>query len=277
MTTEAPPGQVITVTQRLLDGVQAAPSRGERRALAAGPAQAACSYDELAATVRAAAAGLAWRGLQPREAVGLLLPDAASYAVAAHAVRAAGGVPSPVAAGLTAAEMAGQLTDCAARLLLTAPPLDAIAQAAAERSRVRQVISFGGAPGTIDFGALLGTGTLWPAPARRQDLSLLPYSRTPDGLAPVPVSHDDMRGLLRRLEAAVPIGETDVVLAVPPADGGAAYTALLDLALLRGATVVAARPAELAAAADAHAATTVLTPEGCSPLKPPGRRCPPQA
>lgn len=266
MTTEAPPGQVITVTQRLLDGVRAAPSRGERRALAGGPAATACSYAELAATVRAAAAGLAWRGLQPREAVGLLLPDAASYAVGAHAVRAAGGVPSPVASGLTAAEMAGQLTDCAARLLLTAPPLDAIAQAAAERSRVRQVISFGGAPGTIDFGALLGTGTLRPAPARRQELSLLPYSRTQHILVPAPVTHDDMHGLLRRLDAEVPIGETDVVLAVPPADGGGRYTALLDLALLRGATVVAARQGELAAAAQAHAATAVLTPEGYSRL-----------
>jgi non-ribosomal peptide synthetase component E (peptide arylation enzyme) len=263
VTTKAPPGQIITVTQRLLD---VALSRGRRSALVS--AETSCSYAEFAFRVQAAAAGLAWRGLQPGEAAGVFLPDAACYATALHAVRAAGGVPSPVAAGLTVDEIATQLTDCGARLLLTAPPLDTAAQAAAERSRVRQVISFGEAPGTIEFGALLRTGTLPPAPAQPQDWSLIPYSRAPDGTPhSAPVSHDDMSGLLRRLAAEVPIRETDVVLAIPPADPGRSYTALLDHALLSGATVVVADAGEadgLAAAAGAHGVTAVLTPDGCA-------------
>ena len=145
---EAPLGEV-TVTQRLL---AKAPSRGEHRALVGGPADPACSYTELAATVQAAAAGLAWRGLQPRDVIGVYVPDAACYVLAAHAIRAAGGVPTPVATGLTVPEIAGQLADCGARMLLTAPPLASTALAAADRSWVRQVISFGEAPGTVPGG-----------------------------------------------------------------------------------------------------------------------------
>ena len=145
--------------------------------------------------------GLAWRGLQPRDVIGVYVPDAACYVLAAHAIRAAGGVPTPVATGLTVPEIAGQLADCGARMLLTAPPLASSALAAADRSWVRQVISFGEAPGTIQFRALLGMGTLQPAAARAHDPALLPYARNPDGmLSPAPVSHHDMSGLLRRLE-----------------------------------------------------------------------------
>lgn len=161
--TEAPVGEA-TVTQRLL---AAAPARGGHRALVGGPAVPAYGYADLAAIVQAAAAGLAWRGLQPRDVVGVYVPDAACYVLAAHAIRAAGGVPSPVAAGLSVPEIAGQLADCGARMLLTAPPLAAAALAAADRSWVRQVISFGEAPDAIQFGALLGMGTLAAASDRK--------------------------------------------------------------------------------------------------------------
>jgi len=123
MTTTGTPMPELAVTQRLLG---LAPARGSHQALA-GPANRAYSYGELAAAIQAAAAGLAWRGLHPRDVVGVHVPDAVCYALATHAIRAAGGVPSPVAAGLTVPEMAGQLADCGARMLLTAPPLAAAA------------------------------------------------------------------------------------------------------------------------------------------------------
>src|SRR5258707_130100 len=89
MTSTEAAGGEVTVTQRLL---AAAPSRGEHRALVGGPADPAYGYAELAATVQAAAAGLAWRGLQPRDVMGVYVPDAACYVLAAHAIRAAGGL-----------------------------------------------------------------------------------------------------------------------------------------------------------------------------------------
>src|ERR1022692_976298 len=110
---DAPVGEA-TVTQRLLDLAQ---TRGDRRALAGGADGESFTYAELAATVQSAAAGLAWRGVQPRDIVGVYVPDAVSYVLATHAIRAAGGVPTPVAASLTVPEIAGQLADCGARML----------------------------------------------------------------------------------------------------------------------------------------------------------------
>ena len=255
MGTEAPLGDV-TVTQRLL---AVAPPRGEHQALAGGPDSLACGYAGLAATVRAAASGLAWRGLQPGDVVGVYVPDAACYVFAAHAIRAAGGVPMPVAPALTVPEMAGQLADCGARMLLTAPPLAAAALAAADRSWVRQVISFGEAPGATQFGTLLRTGTLRPATGRPHDPALLPYPRQPDGrLGPAPLSHREMSALLHRLDLEAGISEKDVVLAGPPAGDGRCYTALLDHALLSGATVVAVGAEELASAADLYDGTAMI-------------------
>ncbi len=257
--TDAVAGEA-TVTQRLL---AAAPSRGGHRALVGGSADSACSYAELAATVQAAAAGLAWRGVQPRDAVGVYVPDAACYVLATHAIRAAGGVPSPVAAGLTVPEMAGQLADCGARMLLTAPPFAAAALAAADRSWVRQVVSFGEAPDAVQFAALLRAGTLTAAAGRASDPALLPYTRQPDGmLGPVPLSHHELAGLLCKLDTEAEVGENDVVLAAPPAGDGRSYTALLDHALLCGATIVAAHPEELAAAADTHHGTAMIAAGG---------------
>ena len=102
-------------------------------------------------------------------------------------------------------------------MLLTAPPLAAAALAAADRSWVRQVISFGDAPGAIGFGALLQAGALRRPRAAPGDPALLPYARTPGGvLTPEPVSHQDMSAMLLRLAADAEIGEKDVVLAAPP-------------------------------------------------------------
>src|SRR5712692_211130 len=114
MTTTGMPLPDVAVTQRLLGMARA---RGSHQALA-GRENRAYSYSELAAVIQAAAAGLAWRGLHPRDVVGVHVPDAVCYALAAHAIRAAGGVPSPVAAGLTAPEIAGQLAVCGAPMLL---------------------------------------------------------------------------------------------------------------------------------------------------------------
>ena len=233
---------------------------GSHQALA-GPANRAYSYGELAAAIQAAAAGLAWRGLHPRDVVGVHVPDAVCYALATHAIRAAGGVPSPVAAGLTVPEMAGQLADCGARMLLTAPPLAAAALAAADRSWVRQVISFADAPGATPFEALLKSGSLRAASGRRGDPALLPYVPLPDGtLGPVALTQRELTAELGRLAVLAEIAEQDVVIATPPAGDGRVYTVLLDHALLSGATVVAATLDALAATAAAWHATVAIVP-----------------
>lgn len=250
----------MTVTQRLLD---AAAAYGGRPALVARQPDQPYSFADLASTILRAAAGLAWRGLRPHDVVGIYVPDAASYVLACHAVSAAGGVPCPVSANLSIAETAGQLADCGARMLVTAAPLATAGLAAADRSWVRQVISFGDAPAATSFGSLLGLGSLHPPAARPHDLALLPYVRRADGaLHPSGVTHYDLAAELAQLDAAADITDQDVVLAAPPTGDGRAYTAFIDHALLHGATVVAASTDEMSVAAARHHGTAAIVPLG---------------
>jgi acyl-CoA synthetase (AMP-forming)/AMP-acid ligase II len=261
----------VTVTQRL---IAVAASRDAHTALVSAsgtpgqPAGEIYSYTRLAAIVQVAAAGLAWRGLQAKDPVGIHVPDAVSFVLAAHAVRAAGGVPCPVAPGLSVAEMAGQLAESGARMLITAPPLAEAALGAADRSWVRQVFSFGDAAATTPFTDLLGLGIMRAVGSRRHDIALLPFSRGQDGrLRPTPVSHIELTDRLDRIDVRAGFTDSDVVLVGPPAGDGLAYATLLDSALLCGATVIAVDARQLAgpAAADravAQRATAAIVPDG---------------
>ena len=125
MTVTDMPAPHATVTQRL---VGLSSDRGEHPALVGGTAAwpgGTLSHADLAVVLQSAAAGLAWRGLRSQDVVGVYVPDAVSYVLAVHAIRAAGGVPSPIGTASTIAMMARQLSDCGARLLVTADPLAA--------------------------------------------------------------------------------------------------------------------------------------------------------
>jgi acyl-CoA synthetase (AMP-forming)/AMP-acid ligase II len=244
--------------------ISAAAARADRPALiGAGARQEteAYSYRRFAATVEAAASGLARRGLQARDVVGILVPDAVSFILARHAVHAVGGVPTPIAPGLPLAEIAGQLTESGARMLITAPPLAETALAAADRSWVRQVFSFADAPGTTRFSDLLGLDIVRPVGARPDDMALMPFSRGPDGrLRPVPLSHAEAWIHLRQLDQHAGLTDGEVLLATPPGDDGLAYTLLMDSAMLRGATVVATCTVGLATAAAEYHGTVAMVP-----------------
>jgi acyl-CoA synthetase (AMP-forming)/AMP-acid ligase II len=234
-----------------------------------GPGGESYSYASFASTVQAAAAGLTWRGLRPRDVVGVMVADAVSFAVAMHAVRAAGGVPSPVNAALCAVETAGQLAESGARMVLTSSPLAEVALAAADRSWVRQVFSFSDAAGATRFSDLLGLDMIRPSRGRPEDVALLPFCRGEDDrLRPVPVTHREYIEALSLAERTARITDRDLVLAMPPAGDGLEYTTLLDSALLRGATVVAVRKQEVAMAAIAHQGTAAIVPRDAVALVP---------
>jgi non-ribosomal peptide synthetase component F len=254
----------VSVTRRL---VCVAADRAGRIALVGGarldggPGGETYTYASFAETVQAAAAGLTWRGLRARDVVGVLAPDAVSFAISMHAIRVAGGVPSPVDPKLCAVQTAGQLAESGARMVLTSPPLAEIALAAADRSWVRQVFSFADAAGTTRFGDLLGLDQIRPSRGRPEDTAMLPFSRGQDDrLRPVPVTHREYSEALRRSREATQLTGDDLVLAMPPAGDGLEYATLLDSALLAGATVVAVRKQEVAIAAITHRGTVAIVP-----------------
>jgi acyl-CoA synthetase (AMP-forming)/AMP-acid ligase II len=262
----------VSATRRL---VGACAERGARIAFIGGAhpdggaGGESISYASFACTVQAAAAGLTWRGLHPRDVVGVLVPDAVSFAIAMHAVRAAGGIPSPVDAALCPVETAGQLAQSGARMVITSPPLAERTLAAADRSWVRQVFSFAEAPGTTRFGDLLGLDMIRPHAGRPEDVALLPFCRGQDGrLGPTPVTHSEYSDRIDRAGQAAGLSGHDLVLATPPVGDGLTYTTLVDCALICGATVVSVRRQELAMAAIAHQGTVAIVPRDAVPAVP---------
>ncbi len=262
---------------------------------------AVITWPQFAQMVRAAARGLSRRGLREADTAGIFVDDALSHAVAVHAVRAAGAIAAPVRPAQSAADVAAQLKERRARLLITSTGLADLAIQAAERSWVRQVYAFGEAEGTTPFGSLLQTprhgqlqanGTTshngsngrngsnghargpapvgnadGPAQAQAPDLSGL----APDGLAPDGLGPD--RAAPQLIRRPVPqLTRRDVVVAAPPCGDPEAYTSLLDLALAAGATIVAAPLAQVTAAVGVYKGTAAIVPRGTDvPGLPTGR------
>jgi hypothetical protein len=230
------------------------------------------TWPQFAHMVRAAARGLSRRGLREADMVGILVHDAISHVIAVHAVRAAGAIAMPIRPSQAAADIAAQLKQGRARLLITSALLAEVAIQAAERSWVRQVFAFGEAEGTMPFGSLLPTarhsqlpvfgstshsdgnghnghhGGGHPAP---QVLGLA--DRGPDGLGADGLGADGPGSRLTR---------RDVVVAAPPCGDPDAYTSLLDLALAAGATVVAAPLSQVTAAVGVYKGTAAIVPTG---------------
>jgi AMP-binding enzyme len=200
-------------------------------------------------TIRAAARGLSRRGLAAGDTAGVFVQDAASFAVAVNAIRAAGATALPIRPDAGVADVSARLNAGGARLLITAAPLAGLAAEAADRSRVRQVFAFGDAAGTTPFRSLLtaakhGTDPDGTDPDGTDTRGADPGGADPGGRA----------GLCHR----------DVVVAGPPCGDGYAYTWLLDLILLTGATIVAAPVPLVAAAMRVYQGTAAIVPRGAA-------------
>jgi hypothetical protein len=232
--------------------VQENPQASESPQVPQFPENTVTTWLQFAYTVRAAARGLARRGLRDTDTVGILVQDAASHAVASHAVRAAGAIASPLHPAAGAADIAAQLKACRARLLITSATLAELAIQAAERSWVRQVFAFGEAAGTTPFSSLLEDAK-HGQPYRNGG------ARAANGsCAQIPA----LPGLMPADEPGSRLTHRDVVVAGPPCGDPDVYSSLLDLALVAGATIVAAPLPQIAAAIFAYKGTAAIVPRG---------------
>jgi AMP-binding enzyme len=235
---------------------------GSRAALVDATDGSVTAWPRFARIVRTAACGLARRGLAEGDTAGVLVQDAASAAIAVNAIRAAGAAVCLIDASADPADIAARLNACGARLLITSAALAGLAAEVADRSRVRQVVAFGEAPGTTPFSSLLGASQ----PSTATDESGRPKEGNgladqhvlapegDEGPVPPPLAEDGTGpgGLTYR----------DVVVAAPPCGDGQAYTSLLDLALLAGATLVAAPVTLVTAAIRVYQGTAAIVPRG---------------
>jgi hypothetical protein len=248
------------ITERILELSQAS---GHKAALIDAPQGTVTAWPRFGRMVRAAADGLRHRGLADGDSAAVFVQDAASFALAVNAIRAAGAIPCAIAPDATMAQVADRLNASGARVLITASPLAELAAEAADRSRVRQLFSFGDAPGTTPFRSLLGVAKHGRAP---DGPALDKHGGAPDGDA----RREDWPADFPRPGFA--LSHRDVVVTCPPCGDGQAYTSMIDLTLLTGATIVAAPVPLITAAMRAYNGTAAIVPQDTDvPGLPPDR------
>ena len=255
------------LTERILE---VADEAGYRAALIDATDGSVTAWPRFARTVRAAAVGLARRGLAEGDTAGVFVQDAASAAIAVNAIRAAGGRACLIRSDAGPSDIADRLNACATRVLITSAPLAGLAAEGADRSRVRQVIAFGDADGTTPFSSLLGSGR-HSAPGWQPDGPAAAEPGFADRSGPAHESgRPEGNGLTHERDLADsgepgPGGDLthrDVVVAGPPCGDGPAYISLLDLTLLAGATLVAAPVPLVAPALRVYKGTAAIVPPG---------------
>jgi acyl-CoA synthetase (AMP-forming)/AMP-acid ligase II len=171
----------LSVPQFVLAG---AADRPDAPALIDGLSGETITHGQLAAYVDRFAAALHARGLRKGDVVAVLCPNTIWYPVVFHGIAAAGCVTSPINSLYTADEIAFQLKDSGAKVLVTISMFMDRAQAAVEKTPVDEVVVLDGAEGHASLLDLLGTDApsvsvdIDPA----TDLVTLPYSSGTTGL-----------------------------------------------------------------------------------------------
>lgn len=222
----------VTVTRAVL-GAGADPGRV---AVVDAESGRSVSYAGLVAGVGAAAAGLVREGIGPGDVVGLHLPDGPEFAVALHAVIAAGAVPFPAGAACSA---------------------DAVGACAVIASSGQEE----GAARTLEIGRLMvgeGAGVPGPEADPDRDVALLACAR---GRTAELTHAEVVAGLVRVADAGM-IGGADTVLSALPFSDVLGLNGVLNPALRLGATVVALGGHDLVRALRDHRVTVAVLAPG---------------
>jgi acyl-CoA synthetase (AMP-forming)/AMP-acid ligase II len=214
-------------------------------ALIDGPTGRTLTYGTLADGIRRAATALTRRGFGKGDVFAIYSPNLPEYAIVFHAVASLGGIVTTVNPLYTAGELATQLRDCRARLLVTVPPfLDKAREAAALAGGIEDIYVFGAAEGARPFSELLDAPPTPPAVAinPREDVVVLPYSSGTTGLPKgVMLTHHNLVANLCQtngMENFEAFTERDVVLAALPYFHIYGMVVIMMLGLANGATVV---------------------------------------
>ncbi len=157
---------------------------GDAPALVDGLSGETISHGQLVGYVDRFAAALHARGLGKGDVVAVFSPNTIWYPVVFHGIAAAGCVMSPVNSLYTPDEIAFQLKDAGAKLLVTVSPFLDRARPAMESAGVTDLVVLDGAEGADSLRDLLSTQapSVSPEIDPGTDLVTLPYSSGTTGL-----------------------------------------------------------------------------------------------
>jgi acyl-CoA synthetase (AMP-forming)/AMP-acid ligase II len=218
---------------------------GDKPALVDGPTGRTLTYRQLRDGVRRVAAGLAKRGFKKGDVLAIYSPNLPEYALAMLGAASVGAIVTTANPLYTADELAKQLVDSGARLLVTvAPFLDKAKEAAAKAGGIEDIFVFGDAAGARPFAQLMQHGDQPPDVAidPRNDVVVLPYSSGTTGLPKgVMLTHYNLVANLCQVEGMRNFdgfGEPDVIMAVLPFFHIYGMVVIMMLGLANGGTVV---------------------------------------
>jgi acyl-CoA synthetase (AMP-forming)/AMP-acid ligase II len=231
----------VTITEFVL---RQATRLADKPALIDGPSGRTLTYGALADGIRRVATALARRGFKKGDVFAIYSPNLPEYAIVFHAVAVLGGIVTTVNPLYTAGELATQLKDCKARLLITVPMFLDKAKEAAAQTGIEDVYVFGTADGARPFSELLDAPPTPPPVAIDpvNDVVVLPYSSGTTGLPKgVMLTHRNLVANLcqcQGMENWDCFGEGDSVLAALPYFHIYGMVVIMKLGLANGATIV---------------------------------------
>jgi len=223
----------LSLTELVLAG---ASSRGEHAALVDGSSGRVISYKGLAEAVEWTAGGLYRRGFRKGDVAVICAPNRPEFAIAFHAVARLGGATTTMNPALTTAEMARQLDDSQASVAFTVPEVASRLRHAAG-GEFRQTFCFG----DESFEALAADDVEAPGVkiAPEEDVVALPYSSGTTGLPKgVMLTHRNLVANLLQMHPVDATSDRDTVIAFLPFFHIYGLVIILNLGLLRGATIV---------------------------------------
>ncbi|MFE7271281.1 AMP-binding protein [Streptomyces sp. NPDC057623] len=215
---------------------------GDAPALIDGTDGTTLTYDQLDRFHRRVAAALAEAGVRKGDVLALHSPNTVAFPTAFYAATRAGASVTTVHPLATPEEFAKQLTDSAARWIVTVSPLLEAARRAAELAGgVQEIFVCDSAPGHRSLIDMLASAAPDPQvdidPVT--DVAALPYSSGTTGIPKgVMLTHRQIATNLAQLEPTIPAGPGDRILAVLPFFHIYGLTALMNAPLRLGATVV---------------------------------------
>jgi acyl-CoA synthetase (AMP-forming)/AMP-acid ligase II len=199
------------------------------------------THGQLAAYVDRVAANLHARGLRKGDVVAVFCPNTPWYPVVFHGIAAAGMVMSPINSLYTPDEIAFQLKDSGAKILITISLFMDRAAAAAEKAPLDEIVVLDGMEGHANLFDLLAA----EAPSVQvdidpeNDLVTLPYSSGTTGLPKgVMLSHRNLVANVAQTRKLIDLQPDERIIAVLPFFHIYGLTVLMNQGLQWGATVV---------------------------------------
>ncbi|SFL77197.1 4-coumarate--CoA ligase family protein [Geodermatophilus ruber] len=199
------------------------------------------THGQLAAHVDRVAANLHARGLRKGDVVAVFCPNTPWFPVVFHGIAAAGCVMSPINSLYTPDEIAYQLKDSGAKVLITISLFMDRAGAAVQQTPVDEVIVLDGAEGHANLFDLLDAAAppvqvdIDPA----TDLVTLPYSSGTTGLPKgVMLTHRNLVANVAQCRPLIRLGEDERIIAVLPFFHIYGLTVLMNQGLAWGGAVV---------------------------------------